>query len=144
MKKILAIVAALGVVGCGPEFDGEFKGTYTISSICNDGSGGSQSVVSDWIVRETAGKLTIVTNGACSPLTATINGRTASVLPQSCQSQVTADGETWVPSATSGTLRLTDTGDLNIAYQLHWSFSGPYGTGYCDDTAANGLLARVN
>lgn len=87
------------VVGCGPDFEGTFRGTLVATGSCTDGSSPNGSWQAAWTIAHDNSQVTVSFDGACSPITATAGGNRASIATKTC-APTGANG--WV---TTGTVR---------------------------------------
>lgn len=141
MIKLMVIVAAVALSGCGPNFGGAFKGTLSDATTCSDGSGSSTSFAANFEITDKSGALTIVAGGACDPFTAKAAGNAATLAPKACPDQTTG-GVTLRQSVASGTLTLNDP-SLLVSLSLARVYSSGGASLTCSDFVTGTLVHQT-
>jgi hypothetical protein len=140
--RIFGLLVALGLLGCGPDFNGTFSGNITTTGSCSDGSGVPQRTDhAEWEIEDRGDELVIdPVGGTCGNLTARMSkgGSMAEFAQKTCPSS-TFDGVTVTSTFTGGTLSLSGE-SLAVSLLGRVEASGAM-SGTCNVTMA-GTLAR--
>lgn len=108
MKRML-MLAALGLMACGGDFSGTYKGTLVLVASCSSGAGINDSHEETWTVSENGDKVSFASadNGTCGAFTGKEDGSVVTFDPKTCPPETTG-GVTGTVSLTGGTVSLSD------------------------------------
>lgn len=138
--RFASVFLFLLLTACGPDFAGNYTGGVTITGSCSDGSGGVDTLTTEWTIADSGDELTIIPGGNCGNLTASVDGNLAEIRQKTCPAHTGASGNTTTETVTGGTLALK--GDaLSVSVDTNAQITGPSGAGTCRYLTA-GTLGR--
>lgn len=117
MRTMIVVVAVLGMMGCGPSFDGTFSGTLSEATICDNGQAVSSQTTTTIELQQNGSTLAIVTTDGCAPFPATIAGNVATIQRKECPPQF-VNGLSVNSIITGNRVTLTPDGDAQIDLRL--------------------------
>lgn len=127
----LVLFSACGVPPAS--FVGTYVGIFSVKGTCSDGRALDESYDAGWSVFQQGDRLTIATNGGCSPWTATVAGDVAYVDSKDC-GLIQDDDDSFWPTLAEATITLKE-GVLDVVGGFHDKSTTPeLDGGTCDCT----------
>lgn len=140
MKHLSLLFVGLGLLGCGPEWNGTFVGTGETNGVCSDGSS-VNNVDNSFKLTLTDDGDTVTWQAPCgATVIADIRDDQANVRQASCPATTDANGITSSTTIEDGTLTLNDN-SLRIELELSVVVSGAI-SATCSLTT-DGTLDRI-
>lgn len=132
-----ALLGAVLLFGCGPDFEGQWKGTLQVVATCSDGSSDSKTSDVSWAIVETSPAVLVVTpaTGTCGSFDGTAQGNVVTMTPRSCPAVSGATSNAF----TGGTLVMTTAGVMNV---VSFSSRVTFPNGNCGANVTGTLLKK--
>lgn len=128
MTRVVAAIAVLALVGCGPggpSVPGTYDGVLVAYLNCGSSGGGQNSGAVRFIVTVAGTNAFLNDNSDCAPFTGTVSGSTVTLNPRICPTHMTQQGDDETDTLTSGTATFTDEGmQFSSTVSVHVSGSG--------------------